>query len=151
MSVTALALGARAWEIGRVSIALSFGRRRGELALGAFTVLVFWNPQAWILNRNIDRARETGKFDAHYATVDMSRDAIPTLVRRRAEIPLPQRDTVEADLACDRLPAPRRWFEWNRSVSAAEEALRGWNRPPCPKWRGSERGDQGDTNKGPLL
>jgi len=146
MIVMALALGALAWEIWRGSISVSFGRRVAELALGAFTVLVFWNSQAWILNRNIDRARETGKFDAHYATVDMSRDAIPTLVRRRAEIPLPQRDTVEADLACDRLPAPRRWFEWNRSVSAAEKALRSWNRPPCPKWRDFERRTVGYEN-----
>jgi hypothetical protein len=146
MIAMALALAALAWEIWRGSISVSFGRRVAELALGAFTVLVFWNSQAWILNKNIDRARETGKFDAHYATVGMSRDAIPTLVNRRAEIPLPQRDTVEADLACDRLPGPRRWFEWNRSVSAAENALRSWNRPPCPEARDFERRTVGYGN-----
>jgi hypothetical protein len=146
MIAMALALAALALEIWRGSISVSFGRRVAELALGAFTVLVFWNSQAWILNKNIDRARETGKFDAHYATVGMSRDAIPTLVNRRAEIPLPQRDTVEADLACDRLPGPRRWFEWNRSVSAADKALRSWNRPPCPEARDFERRTVGYGN-----
>src|SRR5256885_3610620 len=146
MVVMALALAALAWEIWRGSISVSFGRRVAELALGALTVLVFWNSQAWILNKNIDRARETGKFDAHYATVGMSRDAIPTLVNRRAEIPLPQRDTVEADLACDRLSAPRRWFEWNRSVNAANDALRSYNRPPCPEARDFERRTVGYGN-----
>ncbi|HEX6628025.1 MAG TPA: DUF4153 domain-containing protein, partial [Gemmatimonadaceae bacterium] len=51
----ALALGALAWELRRERISVSFGRRVAEIALGAVTVLVFWNYEAWIVNRNVDR------------------------------------------------------------------------------------------------
>ena len=130
MIVMALALATLAVEITRGRISIAFGRRVAEIALGAFTILVFWNFEAWIVNRNIDRAGSTGKFDAWYST-HMTRDALPTLVERRAEIPQPMRDTVERRLACKPLPAERRWFEWNRGVSAADRALRSWSRPPC--------------------
>jgi uncharacterized membrane protein len=125
-----LVLIALAMEIVRGSISVSFGRRVAEIGLGVFTVLVFWNFEAWIVNRNIDRAAESGKFDGVYAG-RLSKDAIPTLVARRAELPSDARAIVEARLACARLPAARRWFEWNRSVRAADLALRSWNRPPC--------------------
>jgi len=134
MIVMALALGALALEITRGRISIAFGRRVAEIALGAFTVLVFWNYEAWIVNKNVDRAALTGKFDAHYVR-ELSRDALPALVRRRAEIPQPQRDTVELRLACAPLPAERSWFEWNRSVNAAAGALRTWERPPCADTR----------------
>jgi hypothetical protein len=130
MVVMALALGALALEIARGKISMAFGRRVAEIALGAFTILVLWNHEAWIINKNVDRAAVTGKFDARY-TARLSRDAIPTLVQRRAEIPQPQRDSVEWRLACKPLPADRRWFEWNRSASAAAAALTSWQRPPC--------------------
>jgi hypothetical protein len=125
-----LALIALAVEVARGSISITFGRRVAEIALGIFTVLVFWNYEAWIANRNIDRAVETGKFDGFYAST-LSRDAIPTLASRRAELPGAARADLEARLACDKLPAERRWFEWNRSARAADRALRGWSRGPC--------------------
>jgi hypothetical protein len=125
-----LVLIALAIEITRGSISVSFGRRVAEIALGVFTVLVFWNYEAWIVNQNIDRVAQSGKFDWYYAD-RLSRDAIPTLVSRRAELPPDARAGLEARLACARLPAERRWFEWNRSVRAADRALRSWNRAPC--------------------
>ena len=134
MVVMCLALLALAIEVARGSISISFGRRVAEIALGVFTVLVFWNYEAWIVNRNIDRAAQTGKFDAVYAT-RLSMDAIPTLISRRGELPTEARVDVDARLACVQLPAKRRWFEWNRSVSAADRALRSWNRPPCVRTR----------------
>jgi hypothetical protein len=130
MVVMCLALLALGIEVVRGSISVAFGRRVAEIALGVFTVLVFWNFEAWIVNRNIDRAAQTGKFDAVYAT-RLSMDAIPTLISRRGEIPTEARVDVDARLACVKLPGERRWFEWNRSVSAADRALRSWNRPLC--------------------
>lgn len=132
MVVMALALAALALEIARGKISIAFGRRVAEIALGAFTILVFWNYEAWIVNKNIDRAQATGKFDASYST-HLSRDAVPTLVQRRAEIPPPQRDSVERRLACKPIPAERRWFEWNRSVNETRRVLEGWQRPPCSR------------------
>ena len=131
MAGMALALAALAWEIGRGSISVSFGRRVAEIALGAFTLLVFWNFQAWIVNRNVDRISSGGKFDAHYLAT-LSRDATPALIKRLPEIPRPQRDTIETRLACRPVPGERRWFEWNRSVDAAKAAMATWEKPPCP-------------------
>jgi len=131
MLVMALVLVALALEIARGGISVAFGRRVAEIALGVFTVLVFWNYEGWIADKNIDRAATTEQFDALYATRILSPDAIPTLVQRRAEIPQPQRDSLEMRLVCKPLPAARRWFEWNRSVSASDRALRSWNRPLC--------------------
>jgi hypothetical protein len=125
-----LVLIALALEITRGSISVSFGRRVAEIGLGVFTVFVFWNYEAWIVDRNIDRAAQSGKFDGIYAG-RLSMDAMPTLIARRGELPTDARAVVEARLACIRLPAERRWFEWNRSVSAGDRALRGWERPPC--------------------
>jgi len=132
MIVMALALAALALEITRGRISIAFGRRVAELALGVFTVLVFWNFEAWIVNKNIDRAATTGKFDASY-TRRLSLDAVPTLVRRLPEIPQPQRDTVSLRLACRRMPAERHWFEWNRSVGAAAQALKEWEHASCAR------------------
>ena len=126
MVVMCLALLALGIEVARGSISIAFGRRVAEIALGVFTVLVFWNYEAWIVNRNIDRATQNGKFDLDYA-VRLSRDAIPTLISRRAEIPPEARAGVEAWLSCVPLPAERRWFEWNRSVRATDRALRNEN------------------------
>ena len=126
-----LCLIALAIEVARGSISIAFGRRVAEIALGVFTVLVFWNFEAWIVNRNIDRAVQDGKFDAYYATRQLSRNAIPTLLSRRAELPLVARTELESRLACVGRPAERRWFEWNRSVSAANRALRAWPQPKC--------------------
>ncbi|MDP9205355.1 MAG: DUF4173 domain-containing protein [Gemmatimonadota bacterium] len=140
MIVMALSLAALALEITSGRISVAFGRRVAEIALGVFTVLVFWNFEAWIVNRNIDGAATSGKFDARYAT-RLSRDAIPTLVERREEIPLPQRDSVITRLGCERSPADRRWFEWNSSVAAADRALQGVQRPPCPRRASPVRAD----------
>jgi hypothetical protein len=130
MVAMALALFALAIEVARGSISISFGRRVAEIGLGVFTVMVFWNYEAWIVNRNIDRALETGKFDGYYAST-LSGDAIPTLLSRRGEIPTVARTDWETRLACVSPPTKRRWFEWNRSVRAADRALRTWNRPKC--------------------
>ncbi len=130
MVAMALALFALAIEVARGSISISFGRRVAEIGLGVFTVMVFWNYEAWIVNRNIDRALETGKFDGYYAST-LSGDAIPTLLSRRGEIPTVARADWETRLACVSPPTERRWFEWNRSVRAADRALRTWNRPKC--------------------
>ena len=124
-----LVLIALAMEILRGSVSVSFGRRVAEIGLGVFTVFVFWNYEAWIVNRNIDRSAQSGKFDAVYAG-RLSKDAIPTLVSRRAELPADARPIIEARLACATI-RERRWFEWNRSIRAADRALRTWDRPGC--------------------
>jgi hypothetical protein len=137
MVVIALSLLALSRELGKGGISVNFGRRVSVIALGVFTVLAFWNYEAWILNRNIDRSVVTGKFDFAYAR-RLSLDALPTLVERRSELPAAERQSVDEWLACTPLPAPRRWFEANQRIEAARQGLlRTPNRRlptklPCP-------------------
>jgi Domain of unknown function (DUF4173) len=130
MVMTGTALIALWLEIGRESISVAFARRLAVIALAVFTVMVFWNYEAWIVNRNIDRSHISGKFDAYYA-LRLSRDAMPTLIDRRSELPTAEQSIVEGWLGCTQPPAHRRWFEWNRSVVATMRAMAGLKRVPC--------------------
>lgn len=131
MIVTGAALIALGLELGKGSISSAFARRLAVIALGVFTILVFWNYEGWIVNRNIDRSRVSGKFDARYAT-RLSGDAVPALIERRGELPPTERGIVEDWLGRAHPPGPRRWFEWNRSVAATTRAMSGLGRVPCP-------------------
>jgi hypothetical protein len=118
----ALALVALGIEVWRGSISIAFGRRAAVIGLAIVTVLVFWNYDAWIINRNIDRAGQAGKFDLSYAR-KLSPDAAPTLIARRREIGSIVGDSVELSLNCKRPTNNRRWFEWNKAADAADNAL----------------------------
>ena len=131
MVVMSLVLIALALEVVRGGISIAFGRRVAEIALGVFTVLVFWNFEAWIVNRNVDRAVQTGKFDLDYAR-RLSGDAIPTLISRRGELGPTDAANVEAAVRCRRGTGERRWFEWNRGANAKREALRSVHPQQCP-------------------
>jgi len=131
MVVMSLVLVALALEVARGGISIAFGRRVAEIALGVFTVLVFWNFEAWIVNRNVARAVQTGKFDLDYAR-RLSGDAIPTLISRRGELGPTDAAKVEAAARCRRGTSEPRWFEWNRGADAKREALRSVHPQPCP-------------------
>lgn len=126
----AFALAALAWEVARKTISINFGRRVAEIALGVFTILVFWNFEAWIVNKNVDRVAVGGKFDPAHLML-LSADATPALIRRLPDLPAPQRDTLSGLLACKRRPVAGRWFEYNPRIDGAIEALNQWKGPPC--------------------
>ena len=131
MVVMSLVLVALGFEVARGGISLAFGRRVAEIALGVFTVLVFWNYEAWIVNRDVDRAVQTGKFDLEYAR-RLSGDAIPTLITRRRELGPTNAANVEAAVHCAAGTSEPRWFEWNRSANAKREALLSVHPSQCP-------------------
>ena len=122
MVVVALALVALALELGKGAVSVNFGRRVSIIALGVFTMVAFWNYEAWIANRNIDRSAVTGKFDSYYAR-HLSPDAWPVLLKRRDQLPAGERAQIETWLGCRRLPAERRWFEANLRMAAARRAM----------------------------
>jgi hypothetical protein len=130
MVVVAFALIALWLEVGKGMITIDFGRRVSVIALSVFTLLAFWNHEAWIVNKNFDRAAQTGKFDAEYPT-ELSADAFPTLLARRKELAAPEREVLESRLGCERLPEATRWFEYNTRLRAASLARK--SEPlPCP-------------------
>jgi hypothetical protein len=131
MLVMAIALLALAFEVVRGSISVNFGRRVAVIALGAFTVLAFWNHEAWIAGKNIDRGIQTEKFDLAYAR-RLSGDATPTLINRRRELGPSVAADVEAAVRCVPGGKTRRWFEWNRGANKLDEALRSVHPAACP-------------------
>lgn len=88
-----------------------------------FVVLLYWNHQAWIANRNIDLYASTGKLDTVYLTRDLSEDAIPTIVRRLPTLPEPARSQLQQAVKLRRAPkGADQWFEWNLGRAGAREA-----------------------------
>lgn len=130
MIVMALALVALGLELARGGLSIAFGRRVAEIALGVFTVFIFWNHEAWVVNKNIDRAVQTEKFDFDYAR--RLSDAIPTLIARRRELGPAQAANIEGAVLCAPRARDRRWFEWNRSARAQQEALKAVHPTACP-------------------
>jgi hypothetical protein len=131
MVVMALAAVALGLEVVRGGISINFGRRVAEIALGAFTLLVLWNHEAWIVNKNIDRAVQTGKFDLDYAR-RLSGDAIPTLIDRRRDLGPANAANIESSVLCVNRVVDRRWFEWNRSANEQQHAFQSVHPDACP-------------------
>ncbi len=101
-------------------------RRTGAAAILTFIVLIYWNHEAWIADRNIDLFATTGKLDMVYLTSDLSGDAIPTILRRLPSLPEPARTQLSnAVKARYRHPHTDEWFEWNLRRSRARDALVG--------------------------
>lgn len=88
-----------------------------------FVVLIYWNHQAWIANRNIDLYASTGKLDTVYLTRDLSADAIPTIVRRLPTLSEPAKSQLTQAVKLRYLhPHADQWFEWNFGRVRAREA-----------------------------
>jgi len=90
------------------------------------------NPDALIARVNVDRARESGRFDAAYLATHLSADAVPVLVERLPSLPRAQACEV-AQRLLERWTATERddWRSWNwsrhqarRLVSQQEPQLR---------------------------
>lgn len=122
-------------QLFRGGITPALGRRAAALALVIVLALLYWNDQAWIMNRNIDRIGETGKFDVDYAA-RLSGDALPTIARRKNEIAAADWTALRDRLACKRVIEPDAWYEWNPARAAARgarAALQLPSTPACPK------------------
>jgi hypothetical protein len=133
MIVIAVALLALAWETTRTLQTARLFRVVGATATLVFIVLIYWNHEAWIANRNIDRLATTGKLDVVYLTRDLSANVVPTVVRRLPALPEPARSELQRALTSRYTGKPkffeRKWYEWNLRVDQAEEALRGLGVP----------------------
>jgi hypothetical protein len=100
--------------------------RAWMIAALTFVVLIYWNHQAWIADRNIDLFASTGKLDNVYLTRDLSEDAIPTIVRRLHTLPEPAKSQLLQAVKLRRVPKHvDRWFEWNLGRARAREASAG--------------------------
>jgi hypothetical protein len=127
MIVVAAALIALAWEIRGTLRPARLFRIVGTIATAVFIVLIYWNHEAWIAERNIDRLATTGRLDVVYLTRDLSPNAVPVLTRRLATLPEPARSDLQRALitryARRTENFDRRWYEWNLRMFRAREAL----------------------------
>jgi hypothetical protein len=127
MIVVAFALFALAVEVLTTLDTRVLFRRVFAVAVIAFMVLVFWNHEAWIASRNIDRYATTGKLDVSYLTRDLSLNAIPVIVSRLSTVPDPRqaqlRDAVVARYRLPKRWQRNRWFELNYRREQARAAL----------------------------
>lgn len=127
MVVVATGLVALATEVaGELDTGRLFRRTGGAAAL-VFLGLIYWNHEAWIARRNIDRFATTGKLDTRYLTSELSPGAIPAIVGRLATLPEPMRSelrrAVETRYSGRHGQFDSRWFEWNMGRTRAREEL----------------------------
>jgi hypothetical protein len=102
-------------------------RRTAAVATILFVALIYWNHEAWIARRNIDRFATTGKLDVAYLARELSPSAIPAIAERLPSLPEPTRSELRSAVlmryAKRRDMAEGRWFEWNLARDRAREVL----------------------------
>jgi len=112
---------ARDFDAGRLF------RRAAAAATILFIALIYWNHEAWIARRNMDRFAGTGKLDIVYLARGLSPDAIPAIAERLPSLPEPVRSelrrAVRERYAAQKDRRQRAWFEWNLASSRARQAL----------------------------
>jgi hypothetical protein len=127
MCAVAVGLAMLLLEVGRDFDAGRLFRRAALAATILFIALIYWNHEAWIASRNMDRFASTGKLDVAYLTRDLSPDAIPAIAERLPALPEPMRSDIlramRARYAARNEGRQRTWFEWNLASSRARQAL----------------------------
>jgi hypothetical protein len=102
-------------------------RRAAAAATILFIALIYWNHEAWIASRNLDRFASTGKLDVAYLARELSPDAIPAIAERLPSLPEPMRSdlrrAVRERYAARTENRQRAWFEWNLASSRARQAV----------------------------
>ncbi|MGI8510195.1 MAG: DUF4153 domain-containing protein [Gemmatimonadaceae bacterium] len=96
------------------------------VALATLVALIYWNGDAWIARRSLDRFATTGRVDAKYLTAGLSPDAYPTLVDALPSLAEPTRTRVSDWLlrwGSPELGGGDAWYEWNSRRRDARAAL----------------------------
>lgn len=127
MSAVAVGLVLLSLEVARDFDAGRLFRRAAAAATILFIALIYWNHEAWIARRNMDRFATTGKLDVAYLARELSPDAVPAIAERLASLPDPVRSELRRAVR-ERYTGrkgllPRAWFEWNLASSRARRAL----------------------------
>jgi Domain of unknown function (DUF4173) len=126
MTVVATALVLLAVEVARAFDRGRLFRRTASVGVVLFVALVYWNHDAWIARRNIDRFASSGQLDIAYLTGELSPDALPVIVDKLASLPEPTQVELRAALqkryAMGATLATTHWFEWNLSRTRARAA-----------------------------
>lgn len=102
-------------------------RRSLAVVTVLFIGLAFWNHEAWIANRNIDRYRASGSLDVDYLVRGLSLDAVPAIAERLPELPIATQDSIRLAMQASHGGRDwlfsRSWYEWNLSRERARQSL----------------------------
>lgn len=127
MCAVAVGLVMLSLEVARDFDAGRLFRRAAAAATILFIALIYWNHEAWIASRNMDRFASTGQLDVAYLTRGLSPDAIPAIAERLPSLPEPMRSDIRRAVreryAARNEGRQRTWFEWNLASSRARQAL----------------------------
>ena len=127
MSVVAAGLLLLSLEVAGELDAGRLFRRTAAVATILFVALIYWNHEAWIARRNIDRFATTGQLDVAYLTHELSPDAIPAIAERIPSLPEPTRSELRHAVLMRYAARPHmtegRWYEWNLARARAREVL----------------------------
>jgi len=103
-------------------------RRAGVAAALTLTGLIYWNHEAWIVQRNVARFAATRQFDARYAVWSLSLNAVPALIAALDKLPPDAAGPLRLELVKrygTASPENLRWYEWNLRRAWAQRALSG--------------------------
>jgi hypothetical protein len=127
MGAVAVGLGLLALEVAGDFDAGRVFRRAVTAAAILFVALIYWNHEAWIARRNIDRFASSGQLDVAYLAKELSPDALPAIAERLPSLPEPVqselRSAVRERYARRDDLGLRPWFEWNLARRRGREAL----------------------------
>jgi hypothetical protein len=127
MGAVAVGLAMLSLEVARDFDTGRLFRRAAAAVTILFIALIYWNHEAWIASRNMDRFASTGTLDVAYLTRSLSPDAIPAIVERLPSLPEPMRSDIlraaRERYAVRNEGRQRTWFEWNLASSRARQAL----------------------------
>lgn len=134
MVAVAAALVLLALDVARGLDAGRLFRRTATVAMVLFVGLLYWNHEAFIARRNIERFATTGTLDVAYLTGELSPDAIPTIARELATLPEPVRTellaAMQKRIAAHTQVTAGSWFEWNVSRARASESIKRFSVSP---------------------
>ncbi len=126
MLMTLVAVGALAIHVAHGFDIDALARHVMVIALATLTVVAYWNADAWVAQKNIDRLAQTGKIDVAYLTRGLSPDAYQVLAASLPRVGATNSAAIVAGLREDykrrsALQSDARWFEWNARRSSARE------------------------------
>jgi hypothetical protein len=126
MAVLAFSLCALALEVYGNFDTHRLVRRMAAAGAAMLVTLTHWNDDAWIVSRNLERYRETGRFDYEYVAYQLSPDAIPAALKAARAMGGTRGWCLDRMVRLrwhDRLSKPDSWYELNLSRARAASLL----------------------------
>lgn len=116
MLVIACALILLAFEVIRRAPSGRFAYHVVTATLVIAMASVYYNTDAWIVRRNVERYRASGKIDIDYLRWQLSDDATPALIESVPRLREPERTKLDSLMhvrALNRAEPDQRWYAWN--------------------------------------